>query len=391
MRIVTSREDYLEKYFAMHQQRIVRCYEKEWSRYVELCKRFMRESPIQKVKFLLLDHIESIPSNLTDKLTMDGRIEFSSFLFKSLIMCVMDTENAKPGVKISHHLPLSFRIFLDPNRVKEFKLVDPREANAQFNKIVSISEKAIKNYLKPFDFSCSVTDTAITCSPSERYSYFTINIIMNRYINKSELLIAGRRSIETLMLAYKLNNVNDFSREDGEKVLTPGAYFVQKHTETPLLEFVKTEHIGVIDDWLRKVREEADIFKAKCEEILRPYLTPNDEVCVDLALNVNPKDTYKLYVTICTRVPSSVYTDNPDEDGINVIRFDRKPEELQKAMYEIMNSLRNTTLEHSGIQIMDPDFPEMKCVTENDQTACTVSFDIRYPDYIQAVLDADEA
>ena len=114
MKIVTSREDYIDKYILYNEKKIVKIYESEWVRYVDICKKFLKELPIQKAKMLLLDHIEDIPKGTLEySFNYASRVNLSKFLFKSLVLA-MSTSKVNVGTKLSHHLPLSFKIFIKP-------------------------------------------------------------------------------------------------------------------------------------------------------------------------------------------------------------------------------------------------------------------------------------
>lgn len=384
MKIVTSREDYIDKFILYNEKKIVKMYEHEWVRYVDMCKKFLKELPIQKAKMLLLDHVEDIPKGtLQYSFNYETRANLSEFLFKSLVLA-MSTSKVNVGTKLSHHLPLSFKIFIKPDLTEKFKMMDRKAALSEFNKIIQITLGSCKKYLKDLDFDCCVSEAFNVREPFET---FTFNIIMIRTVGREELLLAGKKSIETLRQYYKFHNVNDFSKESFERVLTPGGHFIQNSLEAPLLEFVTPENISMVDNWLIKVREEAEIFKAKCDDALHEVIPQGDVVFADMALNVVPGEQNKLHVSICTK--PEIDASDDETDGISTVRFDRKPEEICRVVKELMASLRNSTLEHSGIRIYEPVEKDMYCKIENGCVSCTVVFEIDYPDYVNHTIHGD--
>ena len=146
-------------------------------------------------------------------------------------------------------------------------------------------------------------------------------------------------------------------------------------------------HLWVHRNGLGPKRAHGKEFKAKCDEALHEVIPQGDVVFADMALNVVPGEQNRLHVSICTKPEIDV--SDKETDGISTVRFDRKPEEICRVVKELMASLRNSTLEHSGIRIYEPVEKDMSCKIDNGCVSCTVVFEIDYPDYVNHTIHGD--
>lgn len=210
-KMMSSREDFLERYIDKYESRIARCYQADWDKYVEVCRLFLNESIVTgSVKTLLIDRIESVPADLEDKFTIKEKTEYSIWLFRSTVLC-LNGRDVKIGDTVQHDLPVAFKFYINKNRSDRLINGGLPELYCikDFNSIVELTTKELKKKLKPYGFDITY-DTAESVTGDNKFEFFTIYLKQNRKYNKSEDLLINNKSIETLNKYYD----QQISRED---------------------------------------------------------------------------------------------------------------------------------------------------------------------------------
>ena len=203
--IVPSREDLLERYCDKYEARIIRCYEEDWNRYVEICRAFLKGRFTNDLKVLMIDDIEPIPKNLNTRFTAYEKSEYCQYLFRNAVC--LDPKDQVIGKEIEYELPVSFKIYIKKNRwdrlanqgmPKTFCVKD-------FNSIRDLCVKSIQPKLSQYGFDCRPIDEGV----QNNFKFFTLNLIQKRKYNKSEdLLIKGKRDREmNIITNYKPNKM----------------------------------------------------------------------------------------------------------------------------------------------------------------------------------------
>jgi hypothetical protein len=237
-----SREDYIDTFVQQYEARIMNCYNEEWVRYVDMCRNFMNNSIISKCKLrpLLVDHVETVPKDLENKLTLAEKKEFSIWLFKSSLVYL--NGKAKVGDTVTNDLPVEFRCYLNPSRAKRLKDESlPLEFRIKdYNTMIELCKKQLEPECKKLGFKVNVEGKYF--QDKDKFEYFSVYLILIRKYNKSEdILLKGKpaQAIESynrnLTNAYnnfvnsrKDNNFFDRSQESYLAIIlgTLGAAFV---------------------------------------------------------------------------------------------------------------------------------------------------------------------
>lgn len=188
-----SREDYIDTFVKQYEARIMNCYNEEWVRYVDMCRNFMNNSIISKCKLrpLLVDHVEPVPKNLEDKLTLAEKKEFSIWLFKSSLVFL--NGKAKVGDTVTNDLPVEFRCYLNPSRAKRLKDESlPLEFRIKdYNMMIDLCKKQLEPECKKLGFKVNVEGRYF--QDKTKFEYFSVYLVLIRKYNKSEdILLKGK-------------------------------------------------------------------------------------------------------------------------------------------------------------------------------------------------------
>jgi hypothetical protein len=277
--IIPSREDFVEKFIDRYEARITNCYTEEWNRYVDMCKRFINESIVIKLKGLLIDHVEPVPYDLETRFNRKEQTEYSIWLFKSALLAANENKKLKIGDKITHNLPVSFKFYINENRYN--RLVNAglplQFCIKDYNSIVELTQKHVEAECKKYGFGISI-DTNVMETSEDQFKYFTIYLKQERQYNKSEDILIKGKSIETLTRYYN-QQLDELKSSEGLPAIlaTAGVSFlllcisgIWTYKEIKLIkliqQYVSIKEMSMLNEYLAKFNKDIDKLQAKFKE-----------------------------------------------------------------------------------------------------------------------------
>lgn len=279
-KIINSREDFLEKFVEQNTETIVKCYSDPWEKYCNFCNSMTGSVKItDQFSPLLLKFVTPSPFDLLDKLTDAEKEEYCVWLFKSILLQNHDN-TVKVGDKITYHLPISFKCYINDNRRERLSNEDiPMEERIKdFKSIVDLVVNKLNETTEQNGFAVEA-DIASAVAPESgnKFEYFTLNVKQTREFTAEENALVNGDQVSTIDNLAEHGIVENIpakysnSKEDLVTIVTGVTIAVailwwiicvivgvveRKKFLKFIKECVSNKDIGIINDFLMNVKKD---------------------------------------------------------------------------------------------------------------------------------------